>query len=646
MMKHKRSFPLLDTPLGLVLVLGTLITLVELWIMIVVQDALVPALVPESAWAFIDAALLTLIVAPTLYFLVFRKMQKDIAARKQLEAELRIAAIAFESQEGMTITDANRIILNVNQAFTRITGYSAGEAIGQTPAILKSGRQDDAFYRAMWNSLNRDQYWQGEIWNKRKDGEIYPEWLSITAVTDEGDRVTHYVGAFSDITRHKQAEEAIHHLAFYDPLTRLPNRRLLQDRLQQTLSSSARRHRHGAILFIDLDNFKELNNARGHGTGDLLLIEVARRLQTCVRTDDTVARQGGDEFVIILNDLSAASEQAAVQAEGIAEKIRNAINQPFELQGDKCHTSASIGICLFGERGITMDELLKRADTTMYQAKQCGRNTIRFFDPATHAAMETRIALETDLRRAVPENQLRLYYQMQVDHTGHIHGAEVLLRWQHPKQGLVSPLQFIPLAEDSGLILPIGYWVLETACMKLKAWASDPDARHLQLAVNVSARQFRHPGFVEQVCAVLDATGIDPAKLNLELTESLVLDNVNDTIAKMQALKNIGVHFSLDDFGAGYSSLAYLSRLPLNQVKIDQSFVHNIGVKTSDAVIVQTIIGMANSLGIDVIAEGVETQAQHDFLARHGCPNYQGFLFSKPVTLAEFETLLLKNKRG
>ncbi|MBI5752797.1 MAG: diguanylate cyclase [Hydrogenophilales bacterium] len=608
-MKHKRSFPLLGTPLGLVIVLGSLITLVELWIMIVVHDALVPAIVPESAWEYFDAVLLTLLIAPSLYFLVFRKMQKDITERRQMEAELRIAAIAFESQEGMTITDANRVILNVNHAFTRITGYSAGEAIGQTPAILKSGRQDDAFYQAMWNSLNRDQYWQGEIWNKRKDGEIYPEWLSITAVTDEGDRVTHYVGAFSDISRHKQAEETIHHLAFYDSLTRLPNRRLLQDRLQQTLSSSARRQRHGAILFIDLDNFKELNNTRGHGIGDLLLIEVTGRLQACVRTDDTVARQGGDEFVIILNDLSAASEQAAVQAEGIAEKIRNAINQPFEPQGREYLTSPSIGICLFGGHNITMDELLKRADTAMYQAKQSGRNTIRFFDPATHAAMETRIALETDLRRAVPENQLRLYYQMQVDHTGCIHGAEVLLRWQHPKQGLVSPLQFIPLAEDSGLILPIGYWVLETACMKLKAWASDPSARHLQLAVNVSARQFRPPDFVEQVCAVLDATGIDPAKLKLELTESLVLDNVNDTIAKMQALKNIGV-------------------------------------KTSDAVIVQTIIGMANNLGLNVIAEGVETQAQRDFLERHGCPNYQGYLFGKPVPLAEFEILLLKNKRG
>ncbi|OFZ70199.1 MAG: hypothetical protein A2Z01_09435 [Betaproteobacteria bacterium RBG_16_58_11] len=365
-----------------------------------------------------------------------------------------------------------------------------------------------------------------------------------------------------------------------------------------------------------------------------------------MRTDDTVARQGGDEFVIILIDLSPEFEKAAVQAEGIAEKIRSAINRPFELQGSKYHTSPSIGICLFGGHEITMDELLKRADTAMYQAKQSGRNTIRFFDPATHAAMEMRIALETDLRRAVPENQLRLYYQMQVDQTGHIHGAEVLLRWQHPKQGLVPPLQFIPLAEDTGLILPIGYWVLETACVKLKAWASDPNARHLQLAVNVSARQFRHPDFVEQVCAVLDATGIDPAKLKLELTESLVLDNVSDTIAKMQALKNIGVHFSLDDFGSGYSSLSYLSQLPLNQVKIDQSFVHNIGVKNTDAVIVQTIIGMANNLGLNVIAEGVETQAQRDFLERNGCPNYQGFLFGKPVPLAEFEILLLKNKRG
>jgi diguanylate cyclase (GGDEF)-like protein/PAS domain S-box-containing protein len=575
---------------------------------------------------------------------VLQAVVRDITGRKQAEADLRIAAIAFESQEGMAVTDANNVILKVNLAFTLITGYSAEEAVGRTPAMLKSGRQDEQFYQAMWERLGSDRFWQGEIWNKHKNGAIYPEWLSITAVTDDRGQVTHYIAAFTDITQQKQAEDTIHNLAFYDPLTTLPNRRLLQDRLQHRLASSARNQRHGAILFIDLDNFKELNDTKGHDVGDLLLVEVAGRLQACVRSADTVARQGGDEFVIILDDMSTETEQAAVQAETIADKIRSAINQPFMLQGYEYHGSPSIGISLFRGHENTVDELLKRADNAMYQAKRSGRNAIRFFDPATHAAMEVRIALETDLRRAVPENQLRLYYQMQVDHTGHILGAEVLLRWQHPERGLVPPLHFIPLAEESGLILSIGHWVLQTACVKLKAWESDPIARHLQLAVNVSARQFRQADFVEQVCAVLDATAIDPARLKLELTESLVLDNVNDTIVKMQALKDIGVSFSMDDFGTGYSSLAYLSQLPLDQVKIDQSFVRNIGVKNTDAVIVQTIIGMANNLGLNVIAEGVETLEQRDFLERNGCPNYQGYLFGKPVPVAEFESSLIKGK--
>jgi len=575
---------------------------------------------------------------------VLQAVVRDITMRKQAEADLRIAAIAFESQEGMAVTDANNVILKVNLAFTLITGYSAEEAVGRTPAMLKSDRQDAQFYRAMWERLGSDRFWQGEIWNTRKDGEVFPGWLSITAVTDDEGQVTHYIATFTDITQQKQAEDTIHNLAFYDPLTTLPNRRLLQDRLQHTLASSVRDQRHGAILFIDLDNFKELNDTKGHDIGDLLLVEVAHRLQACVRSADTVARQGGDEFVIILDDLSTETEQAAVQAEAIAEKIRGAVSQPFMLQGYEYHGSPSIGISLFRGHENTVDELLKRADNAMYQAKRSGRNAIRFFDPDTHAAMEVRIALEADLRRAVPENQLRLYYQMQVDHTGHILGAEVLLRWQHPQRGLVPPLQFIPLAEESGLILPIGHWVLQTACVKLKAWESDPIARHLQLAVNVSARQFRQADFVEQVCAVLDATAIDPARLKLELTESLVLDNVNDTIVKMQALKDIGVRFSMDDFGTGYSSLAYLSQLPLDQVKIDQSFVRNIGVKSTDAVIVQTIIGMANNLGLNVIAEGVETLEQRDFLERNGCPNYQGYLFGKPVPVAEFESSLIKGK--
>ena len=565
----------------------------------------------------------------------------DITHRRREEADRRVAAIAFESQEAIAITDAEQVILRVNQAFTRITGYSAEEAIGNTPGyLLKSGRHDGAFYQEMWACLARDHHWQGEIWNRRKDGSVFPEWLTITAVTDEHGQITHYVAAFSDTSRNKKAEAEIHNLAFYDPLTELPNRRLLHDRLRHALASSARSHRHGAILLIDLDHFKELNDTKGHAIGDLLLIEVARRLSASVREEDTVARLGGDEFVVVLTDLGLEADQANVQAEALGEKIRDALIQPFLLQGHEHHSSPSVGISLFRGHDISVDELFKRADAAMYQAKHSGRNAVRFFDPATHAVMAARIALDTDLRRALPDGQLRLHYQMQVDEAGRILSAEVLLRWQHPEQGLISPLQFIPMAEETGMIVPIGRWVLESACRQIKAWEADPLARHVTLAVNVSPRQFHQPDFVEQVFAVLEATPIDPGRLKLELTESLVLDNVADAIDKMQALKAIGVSFSMDDFGTGYSSLANLSQLPLDQVKIDQSFVGNIGVTPADEVIVQTIIGMANNLGLNVIAEGVETQAQLDFLKHHGCPSYQGYLFGRPVPVAEFERAL------
>ena len=566
----------------------------------------------------------------------------DIHELKNSEKSLRIAAIAFESQEAMVITDAKQTIFKVNQAFTRMTGYSAEEAVGNTPALLKSGNQDKQFYDTLWETLNRDKFWTGEIWNRRKNGELYPEWLNISAVTDANGQVSNYVAAFSDITASKKLEETIHHLAFYDRLTKLPNRRLLIERLQQALNSSTRHFNHGAILFIDLDNFKELNDIRGYEVGDTLLIEVAKRLQHCARSNDMVACLGGDDFVIVLEELSRETEQAAIQAESFAEKIHAILSQPFDLQGQQYHTACSIGISLFCNHDSSVDDLLKYTDTAMYEAKKSGRNSIRFFDPATHAAMKERIALEFDLRLALPNQQFRLYYQMQVDNMGKILGAETLMRWQHPERGLVPPNQFIHLLEESGLIVGIGLWILETACAQIKRWELNDHTQHLQLAVNVSARQFRQADFVEQVCAVLAKTAINPNRLKLELTESLILEDVSGTILKIQALKDMGVHFSMDDFGTGYSSLSYLSKLPMDQLKIDQSFVCNIGVKSSDAVIVQTIIGMAKNLDMEVIAEGVETEHQRDFLERNGCTHYQGYLFSKPLPLEEIEQLLCK----
>lgn len=568
---------------------------------------------------------------------VVRIALSDISERKQAEDELRISAIAFESQQGIMVTDPNGVIERVNQAFTQLTGYSAEEAVGQTPALLKSGRHDSNFYQNMWKTLMQKRYWQGQMWNRRKNGKIYAEWLTISAVTTPEGNIVHYVGTFSDITQNQEAEAEIHRLAYYDPLTFLPNRRLLQDRLGQALAATARNGHCGAILFLDMDNFKTLNDTRGHDIGDLLLIEVGRRLLTCVRAGDTVARLGGDEFVVLLENLSGELETAATQTMTVGEKIQALVAEPYLLKDYEYHCTTSIGISLFHNNNASVEELLKHADLALYQSKNAGRNTLRFFDPAMQAALNERSLLEADLRQALKHQQLRLYYQAQMDSAGGIIGAEVLLRWAHPEHGLIAPGDFIPLAEETGLILPIGLWVLETACAQLKTWASVLHTRELRVAVNVSARQFHRPDFVAQVQQVLAQTGADPTRLKIELTESLVLDNIPDTLEKMHALKSLGIGFSLDDFGTGFSSLAYLTRLPLDQLKIDRSFVFNLPDKHSDAVIAKTIITMGNNLGLQVIAEGVETQAQRAFLDEHGCHAFQGYLFSEPLPLEEFE---------
>lgn len=565
---------------------------------------------------------------------------EDITAKRSAEEELRIAAIAFEAQEGIMVTDAEHEILRVNQAFATITGYSPEEAVGRQPSIFDPDRQEIEFKNVVLAALEQSHYWNGEVWNRRKDGEIYPEWLTISAVIDPSGEVSHYVYSFFDISQYKAAEVKIEHLAFYDPLTSLPNRRLLLDRLHQAVTSSSRHQRYGALLFIDLDNFKVLNDTKGHTTGDLLLLEVAERLQDCIRESDTVARLGGDEFIVLLESLHENSQEAVDISKSIAEKILDQLSRNFMLDGYEYQSSASIGISLFRHHEMDAEELLKRADAAMYQAKAAGRNTLRFYDPAMQDALESRAALERDLRDALANNQLQLYYQMQAYHNRQIISAEILLRWLHPHHGFISPLKFIPLAEETGLIVPIGQWVLEAACTQLKAWEGDVNTAFLKLSINVSARQFHQDDFVDQVKHAVLSSGIDPDKLDIELTESIVLDDIAETIRKMEALRAIGVRFSMDDFGTGYSSLSYLTRLPLDKLKIDQSFVRNIGVKDTDAVIVQTIIGMAENLGMEVIAEGVETEEQRAFLEAHGCPVCQGYLFSKPVPLAEFERQL------
>jgi len=569
----------------------------------------------------------------------------NINERRQVEEDLRIAATAFESHEGISITDANQHILRVNRAFTEITGYTAEEAIGKDHRILKSGRQSADFYSAMWDSIISKGKWEGEIWNRRKNGDIYPEKLTISAVKNASGAVTNYVSMVSDITRAKAAEDEIRMLAFYDPLTRLPNRRLLLDRLTQAMSFASRSDRNAALLFIDLDNFKTLNDTLGHNFGDLLLQQAAKRLESCVREVDTIARLGGDEFVVMLEDLNTVPVEAAEQAKVVGTKIISVLNQPYQLGTHLYHNTPSIGITLFNNSSQTIEDLLKQADIAMYQSKKAGRNTLHFFDPHMQSAIAARAALESELRTAVELKQFQLYYQIQVcdqrsDGTWKAMGAEALIRWIHPERGVIAPGEFISLAEDTELIFPIGLWVLDAACAQIRLWQDNVLTKNFVLSVNVSAKQFRQADFVAQINAVIQSHAIDPRLLKLELTESLLLHNVTDTIAKMSALKAIGVQFSLDDFGTGYSSLQYLKMLPFEQLKIDQSFVRDLATDGNDRAIVITIIAMAKNLNMNVIAEGVEDQSQLAFLAREGCEHYQGYLFGRPVPVLEFEAQL------
>lgn len=566
---------------------------------------------------------------------------RDISERRRSDAVNRKLAAIVESSEdaiiGMTI---DGLITTWNQGATKIYGYVADEMIGRSVKILApEGRQHE-----MTDLLDivatGKRISHHETSRQRKDGRQIEISLSLSPIRDSSGLTRGISAIDRDITERKAAEKEIESLAFYDPLTRLPNRRLLLDRMHQALAGSIHSRRMGAILFIDLDNFKIINNTSGHDVGDQILIEVAQRLTRCVREADTVAHLGADEFVVMLEDLSGNSQLAASQAKDVSEKILATLDEPYMISGGVHHNTPSIGVTLFSNPESTVDELLKQANIAMFQAKLAGRNTLRFFDPEMQIALATRAVLESALRLGIQQRQFVLHYQPQVDSSGGIFGTEALLRWEHPEHGMMPPDQFIPLAEETELILPIGQWVLETACARLKAWSKDTCTRDLQLSINVSALQFRQTDFVDQVQLALERTDAPATRLKLELTESVVLIDIEDTIEKMHALKELGVGFSIDDFGTGYSSLAYLTRLPIDLLKIDRSFVKNLPDHPNDAVVVQTIITMAKSLGLAVIAEGVETEAQRKFLEQHGCPNFQGYLFSRPVALTAFEALL------
>ncbi|WP_426304096.1 EAL domain-containing protein [Acidovorax facilis] len=573
---------------------------------------------------------------------------QDITARKRMEDTLRsnehrLRGILERLPMGLCLVQTDGRISFRNDRYVQICGYTAQDVPDVEtwwqrayPDEAERTAVHDAWRQAAKQAVAGDGVIPASEYTIRcADGTRRP--IEVSGVVVEGGHLV----TMQDLSQRKAAEEEINNLAYYDPLTRLPNRRLLMDRLQQALATSARHQRSGALLLLDLDNFKTLNETRGHDSGDNLLLQVAHRLRSCVHEDDTVARQGGDEFVVVLEDLGDNPEEAAARSEEVGQRILTALREPYLLNGAAHHSSLSMGVTIFSGMRETVDELLKRADLALYQAKNAGRDTLRFYDPQMQAAVSARAALELDMRIGLAQGQFELYYQPQIDR-GRITGAEALLRWRHPRDGFVSPAHFIPLAEETGLILPLGEWVLQAACAQLARWARHPDLAGLGLAVNVSPRQFHQAGFVAQVLAALASSGAQGPQLKLELTEGLLLQDVEDTIEKMGQLKGYGVGFSLDDFGTGYSSLAYLKRLPLDQLKIDQSFVRDVLTDPNDAAIARTVVALGTSLGLRVIAEGVETEAQREFLERHHCHAWQGYLFSPPVPVAEFEALVRK----
>lgn len=559
----------------------------------------------------------------------------DITRQKKAEEQLRLAATTFESLQGIMITDKNARILRVNKAFTQITGYSAEQVEGQSASILKSGYHDPAFYEDFRFQLQTSGKFEGEIWNRRRNGEIYPAWQTVTAVKNDFDEVSHYISVFSDITAQKEAADKIHTMAFFDALTALPNRRLLLDRFEHALAVAKRHHKYGAVIFLDLDHFKLLNDSLGHAVGDELLIQVAARLTSVLRKEDTPARLGGDEFVVLLHPDLDSLTVAADHAIAAAEKIRSALNQAFFLNDYQHQISTSIGIALFPDNHVGTDIILQQADTAMYRSKASGRNSISFYHPSMQEAADVRIKMENNLRIAVERNQFTLYYQPLVDSEGVVLSAEALIRWPQPGKNMMQPAEFIAVAEESNLILAVGQWVLMEACRQIKAWQT-AGINLPHISVNVSSRQFRQPDFVDQVRLALTRSGIAPYLLGIELTEGVMIDDLNDTVSKMKALKALGISIAVDDFGTGYSSLAYLKKLPIDILKIDRSFVRDILTDMNDAVIVQAILGMAKHLGLHVIAEGVETAQQFDLLKQQECPSFQGHYFSHPLPAKQF----------
>ena len=577
-----------------------------------------------------------LLLGSLVVWKILRGMRHLMKVQNQTEAALRQSAAVFKyASEGVVITDVDTKIIAVNKAFIKITGYSEKEVLGKNSRVLKSGEHDIEFYRAMWSSLLQNGEWRGEISGRRKNGEVFPKWQTISAVRDHSGRLTQYISVFSDISHIKEAEEQLHHLAHHDSLTGLPNRLLLNARLEHSIQRAHREGTNVAVLFLDLDHFKKVNDSLGHPAGDHLLQLVAKRLLVSARKEDTVARLGGDELTVVLGSMSGAHYAATV-----SQAILDRLSEPFELEEQYVFVSASIGISIYPHDGRDATALLKNADAAMYVAKNKGRNAYHFYSKELTVRARKFLSLETDLYRALEREELLLHFQPQISlQSGYIVGVEALVRWQHPEIGLVPPAEFIPLAEENGLIGAIGMWVMRTACAQTKIWQND-GLTPFRIAVNLSERQLRQTNIVQEVRDILEETGLDPSYLELELTESSVMKNAERALKKLNALQKLGITIAIDDFGTGYSSLSYLKSFPVDRLKIDRSFVHDIPQNANDVAIARAVVTLGHSLNLSVVAEGVETQAQRELLISIGCDEMQGFLYSEPRTASELLTIL------
>jgi diguanylate cyclase (GGDEF)-like protein/PAS domain S-box-containing protein len=562
---------------------------------------------------------------------------EDVTEQRLIEQELRIAATAFESQEGVLVTDANQRILRANDAFLNTSGYTQEEVRGQTPAMFSSGLHDESFYRTLWTDVVEKGHWHGEIWNRRKSGDVYPQTLTITAVKNADGEITHFVGDFIDISDIKKAEEEISKLSFFDPLTGLPNRARFMTLMQETIEQNRQDGCCGALLMVDLDNFKTINDTMGHQAGDKLLVQVGRRIRKLLRPTDTLARYGGDEFIIILSQLEQDSGMAASTVQEMALLILTSLEDTYAIDQQNYYTTCSIGATLFDGRSVSTEELLKQVDIALFQAKDAGRNNISFFDPSWQSAVNERAAMVAAMREGLKSDQFILFYQVQVDQHGELIGAEALLRWRHPERGLVSPAEFIPLAEQSGLMSALGNEVLKMALQQLADWQQSMKLGDFKLSINLTADQFYEADFINRLQAHIKELNLDASRIMLEFTESVLMDNLELARLNIKKLNKLGVHFAIDDFGTGYSSLSYLSQLPIDLLKIDQSFVQQIGASQKDMAIVKSIIDMAHALGMEVLAEGVETEPQKEYLLNQGCHLYQGYLFARPVPAEQLQ---------